>query len=110
MSLSVTQDLLAQADFATRTDLSRLGAELGARIDKLDLKIDKLAVELGGRIDLVNSRIDKLDAKIDNVNTSLSAQIDRLTWKVGTVVAILVFAASHIDAVLRFVGQLAHTP
>ena len=67
---------------------------LEARMDGLDLKIDRYREELAGRIDAlsqsVNARFEAMDRKIDRVSEDLSRKLSRhFVWLVGIQISVL---------------------
>ncbi|HVL98867.1 MAG TPA: hypothetical protein VM324_06225 [Egibacteraceae bacterium] len=77
-------------DVATRHDLGRLQATLSGQLSQLDAK-------LGARIDKLEARIDKLDAKLDTRIAALDTRIDKLDAKLDSQVGALRLDLSAVE-------------
>ena len=71
---------------ATAAQMTGMKADLGARIDETNRRIDDVKTELGRRIDDVKTdlgrRIDETNERIDDVKTELGRRIDETNKRI----------------------------
>ena len=63
---------------ATAAQMTGMKADLGARIDETNRRIDDVKTELGRRIDETNERIDETNKRIDARTDDTNRQIENL--------------------------------